>query len=160
MLCLISGIVCTPPYHRHPKCPSPNLRSSILAEFHGQVLRLLLHREASPIIAEAYELYANATERDRLLVDLLGKEVSLFQIPSSVKPESAKEAQSQSRGLKAALQNVDAERKKRVLLALKENLINMCVDTAVSNSFQVILLTVPKLSVASIILIKAPSLTR
>lgn len=105
---------------------SPNLRSSILSEFHGHVLRLLLHREASPIIADAYELYANAAERDRLLIDFLGKEVTLFQATNSNKSsEKGKEAQQPPRGFKAVLDGVDAERRKRILVGLKENLINV-----------------------------------
>jgi pumilio family protein 6 len=100
---------------------SSNLRSSILAEFYGHVLRLLLHREASPIIADAYELYANASERDHLLSDLFGKEVTLFQTPST----SDNKGKHASRGLKAVLEGVDFERRKRTLIALKDNLMSV-----------------------------------
>ena len=40
--------------------------------------RLLLHREASSVIADTFEMYANAYERALLLHNLYGKEVALF----------------------------------------------------------------------------------
>ncbi|KAF8316109.1 ARM repeat-containing protein [Clavulina sp. PMI_390] len=95
----------------------PSLRPSILSEFHDHVMKLLLHREASPIIADAYELYANAPERDRLLLDLFGKEAALFQ-PSTAATSSAQGP----RGLQAVLLGADSERRKRVLSSLKDNL--------------------------------------
>ena len=46
--------------HRHPH------RLLIIIEFRLHVIRLLLRREVSQIIADIYELYANATERSIL----------------------------------------------------------------------------------------------
>ena len=46
-------------------------------------MRLLLHREASSVLADAFELYANAYERSILLKDLYGKEAQLFTVQAS-----------------------------------------------------------------------------
>ena len=43
-------------------------------------MRLLLHREASSVLADAFELYANAYERSILLKDFYGKEAALFTV--------------------------------------------------------------------------------
>ena len=43
---------------------------------------MLLHREASPILADAYDLHASAAERNLLLRDFYGKEVALFDSAS------------------------------------------------------------------------------
>jgi pumilio homology domain family member 6 len=56
----------------------PSLRQSIFLEFRHRILRLLLHREASGILATAFDLYANAYERSLLSRDFYGKEVALF----------------------------------------------------------------------------------
>ncbi|KAG8791851.1 pumilio domain member 6, partial [Ceratobasidium sp. 428] len=77
-------------------------RAAILSEFHSHVIRLLLHREASPIIADAYDLHASAAERNLLLRDFYGKEVALFD-SSAI----------QKAGLRGALENAAPERRKR-----------------------------------------------
>ncbi|KAL5521191.1 hypothetical protein ACEPAG_9114 [Sanghuangporus baumii] len=103
----------------------PKHRLSILLEFRGHAIRLLLHREASSIIADAYELYANAFERALLLYDFYGKEVNLFSSilkKGSIAEASAKEKEMLKKGLKGVLEDADSERKKRVLAAVKENL--------------------------------------
>ncbi|KDQ55462.1 hypothetical protein JAAARDRAFT_71318 [Jaapia argillacea MUCL 33604] len=100
----------------------PNHRPSILLEFQGSVVRLLLHREASSVIADAYELYANAYERSILLRDFYGKEARLFSVTSGsdVDREMAK------KGLKGVLEAaVGAESKKRILGEVKEGLVNI-----------------------------------
>ncbi|KAI6000909.1 armadillo-type protein [Pisolithus albus] len=84
-------------------------RESILSEFHGYVLRLLLHREASGVLADAFELYANAYERSILLRDFYGKRTEADK-------EKAK------RGLRGVLEDLEGDRKKRILSAVKENL--------------------------------------
>ncbi|KZS89078.1 ARM repeat-containing protein, partial [Sistotremastrum niveocremeum HHB9708] len=91
---------------------SPSNRSSILSEFHGHVLRLLLHREASSTVADCYELYANAADRTALVWDLYGKEVALF-------------ATQTKKSLKDLLAEVDEARRKRVLEAVKDNILNI-----------------------------------
>ncbi|TFY74574.1 hypothetical protein EWM64_g9439 [Hericium alpestre] len=100
-------------------CPSHRL--SILLEFRTHVMRLLLHREASRAIADTYELYANAYERAVLLQDLYGKETTLFSVTAG----SDVDKERTRKGLKGILEGVDAERRKRVLGALKENLVTM-----------------------------------
>ncbi|KAH7323362.1 armadillo-type protein [Rhizoctonia solani] len=89
-------------------------RAAILSEFHNHVIRLLLHREASPIIADAYELYASAPERNLLLRDFYGKEVALFDSASI-----------QNGGLRAALEHAAPERRKRILSAVAEALMQI-----------------------------------
>ncbi|KAL5483404.1 PUF6 [Sanghuangporus weigelae] len=103
----------------------PKHRPSILFEFRGHVVRLLLHREASSVIADAYELYANAFERALLLYDFYGKEVNLFSSAlkkGNIAEAGAKEKVMLKKGLKGVLEDADSERKKRVLAAVKENL--------------------------------------
>lgn len=104
-------------------CPAH--RPSILLEFQSSVLRLLLHREASSVLADAFELYANAYERTILLRDFYGKETALFSVSftsgSEVEKDRAK------RGLRGVLEGegMEGERRKRVLAAVRENLVMM-----------------------------------
>ena len=58
----------------------PSQCTSILLGFQPHVLRMLLHKEASSVIADAFELYANAYERMILLREFYAKEVSLFTV--------------------------------------------------------------------------------
>lgn len=99
----------------------PGHRPSILLEFRGSVVRLLLHRESSSVIADAYELYANAYERALLVRDFYGKEVALFSAGASGEPDEKEKAQVK-KGLAGVVEGVDAERRKRILAAVKENL--------------------------------------
>ncbi|EJD45619.1 ARM repeat-containing protein [Auricularia subglabra TFB-10046 SS5] len=92
---------------------SSSHRSSILAEFHKQVVRLLLHREASSVIADAYELWANAYDRALLVRDFYGKEVLLFE-------ENDKDKV--LKGLSDVLSGTDDDKKKRILGGVKEQL--------------------------------------
>ena len=88
----------------------------------------MLHREASSVLADAYELYANAFERALLLYDFYGKEVALFS-PALAKGSSADEQEKAAlkKGLAGILEGADAERRKRVLAAIKENIDLVCV---------------------------------
>ncbi|KAF9527234.1 armadillo-type protein [Crepidotus variabilis] len=97
-------------------CPSH--RSSILLEFQSSVLRMLLHKEASSVLADAFELYANAYERSILLREFYGKEANLFNFTSG--SEADKELG--KKGLSGVLEGADAERRRRILTAVKENL--------------------------------------
>ncbi|KAI6130912.1 armadillo-type protein [Pisolithus croceorrhizus] len=93
-------------------------RESILSEFQGYVLRLLLHREASGVLADAFELHANAYERSILLRDFYGKEVTLFSTNHGTEANREKA----KRGLRGILEDTEGDRKKRILSAVKENL--------------------------------------
>lgn len=86
-------------------------------------MRLLLHREASSVLADAFELYANAYERSILLKDFYGKEATLF----SVTLGSDEEKEKSKKGLKCVLEGADKERRKRMMNAVKENLTTMYV---------------------------------
>ena len=97
-------------------CPSHRL--SVIMEFRSHVIRLLLHREASQIIADIYDLYANATERAILLRDFYGREVALLPLPS--KGEDAKK--DGRGGLSVVLQEASGEQRRRILASLSENL--------------------------------------
>ncbi len=101
----------------------PGHRSSILLEFKSHVIRLLLHREACNVIADSYDLFANAYERSLLLQDFYGKEVALFSTASTKGTAATETEKAQMRkGLAGALEGADAERRKRILVAVKQNL--------------------------------------
>ncbi|KAL4080018.1 armadillo-type protein [Scleroderma yunnanense] len=93
-------------------------RASILSEFQSHVLRLLLHREASGVLADAFELYANAYERSILLRDFYGKEVALFSADQGTEAEREKA----KKGLRGILEGMEGDRRNRTLNAVKENL--------------------------------------
>ncbi|KAF5346526.1 hypothetical protein D9756_010027 [Leucocoprinus leucothites] len=98
-------------------CPAH--RASILQEFQSNILRLLLHREATSVLADAFELYANAYERTFLLRDFYGKDALLFSVTSG----SAEDKERAKKGLAGLLEGANEERKKRTLSAVKENLL-------------------------------------
>ncbi|KAM6495204.1 Armadillo-type fold [Amanita muscaria] len=97
----------------------PTHRASILSEFQSHVLRLLLHREASSVLADAFELYVNAYERSLLLRDFYGKEANLFTVTASTEADKERA----KKGLRGALEGADQERKRRIMNAAKENLL-------------------------------------
>ncbi|KAI0079156.1 puf family RNA-binding protein [Panus rudis PR-1116 ss-1] len=99
----------------------PQHRTSILQEFQGHVRRLLLHREASTVLADAFELYANAYERSILLKDFYGKEAKLFTVTSG----SDEEQEKSKKGLKGLLEGADKDRRRRLLSSVKDNLISI-----------------------------------
>ncbi|GBE84550.1 ARM repeat-containing protein [Sparassis latifolia] len=96
-------------------------RAGILREFQGHILRLVLHRDASRVLADTFELYANAYERALLLRDFYGKEASLFTVTAGTDMEK----ELFKKGLRGILEGVEGERKKRVLSALKDNLVTI-----------------------------------
>ncbi|KIJ15752.1 hypothetical protein PAXINDRAFT_114116 [Paxillus involutus ATCC 200175] len=96
----------------------PTHRASMLQEFQSNVMRLLLHREASGVLADTFELYANAYERTILLQDFYGKETTLF----STRRGTDEEKEIAKKGLRGVLEGLEGERRKRVLASLKENL--------------------------------------
>ncbi|KAG7440558.1 ARM repeat-containing protein [Guyanagaster necrorhizus] len=100
-------------------CPAH--RTSIILEFQSHTLRLLLHREASSVLADAFELYANAYERSLLLRDFYGKEATLFSITSG----STEDKERAKKGLSGVLQGGDTERRKRILTATKTGLMSI-----------------------------------
>lgn len=93
----------------------------MIQEFQGHVRRLLLHREASRVLADTFELYANAYERSLLLRDFYGKEASLFSMTTG----SEADKEHSKKGLKGLLDGAEKERRKRVMTAVKDNLVNM-----------------------------------
>ena len=82
---------------------------------------MLLHREASSVLADAFELHANAYERTILLREFYGKEAALFSLTSG----SDEEKERAKKGLSGVLEGADAERRRRILVAVKDNLITM-----------------------------------
>ncbi|TFK24592.1 puf family RNA-binding protein [Coprinopsis marcescibilis] len=97
-------------------CPSH--RPSILLEFQPHLLRLLLHREATSVLADSFELYCNAYERSILLKEFYGKEATLFTVTLG----SEEEKEKGRKGLAGLLEGADDERKRRILSSVKENL--------------------------------------
>ncbi|KAH8107264.1 ARM repeat-containing protein [Phellopilus nigrolimitatus] len=104
-------------------CPAH--RAALLLEFRGAVVRLLLHREAGAVLADAYELHANAFERALLLHDFYGREAALFAAPALAGGAAARaderEKAQLKKGLAGVLEGADAERRRRILAAVKEN---------------------------------------
>jgi pumilio family protein 6 len=86
-------------------------------------VRLLLHRDASRVLADAFELHANAYERALLLRDFYGKEAALA---SSFTAGSVQDRERTRMGLAGVLEGTD-ERRRRILRAVRENLDAMCV---------------------------------
>ena len=82
-----------------------------------------MHREASGVLADTFELYAKAYERSILLRDFYGKEAALFTLTAG----SDEEKEKSKKGLKGVLEGADKERRKRVMNSVKENLTNMYV---------------------------------
>ena len=109
----------------------PLHRASILQEFHGSILKLLLHREASTVLADSFELYANAYERSLLLREFYGKEATLLSLTAG----SDEEKERSKKGLKGLIEGTDTERRKRIMNAVKENLVTMCAKFLASNVF-------------------------
>ncbi|KAI0251069.1 ARM repeat-containing protein [Lactifluus subvellereus] len=93
-------------------------RLPMIMEFRSRVIRLLLHREASQIIADIYELYANATERSILLRDFYGREAALLPLPQK-DDDATKDVRG---GLPVVLQGAYEEQRRRILTSLRENL--------------------------------------
>jgi pumilio family protein 6 len=83
---------------------------------------MLLHREASGVLADAFELHANAYERSLLLRDFYGKEAQLFSVTSGTEDKELAK-----RGLQGILAGIDPERRRRLMTAVKDNLVNMFV---------------------------------
>lgn len=77
-------------------------------------------------MADAYELYANAAQRALLLRDFYGKEVALFE-PKVDGPSR----------LENVLEGATEEKRKRILGALKENLVLMYVLGPSAREFDV-----------------------
>lgn len=100
-------------------CPAH--RVSILLEFQSHVLKLLLHREASSVLADTFELYANAYERSILLWDFYGKEAELF----STCQGKAQDIETAKKGLRGLLDGIEGDRRRRLLAALKESLTTL-----------------------------------
>lgn len=73
------------------------------------------------MLADAFELYANAYERSILLRDFYGKEVTLF----STNHRTEADREKAKRGLRGVLEDTEGDRKKRILSAVKENLTTM-----------------------------------
>ena len=84
---------------------------------------MLLHRESSSVLADAFELYANAYERSILLREFYGKEASLFTMTTGTEEEKERA----KKGLTGILEGSDNERRKRIMNAVKENLTTMWV---------------------------------
>ncbi|KAH9855555.1 ARM repeat-containing protein [Lenzites betulinus] len=99
----------------------PAYRAEILREFQGHVMRMLLHREATSVLADAFELYANAYERSILLRDFYGKEASLFTVTAGSEEEKERSKQ----GLRGLMVGLEGDRRRRVMNSLKDNLVTI-----------------------------------
>ena len=74
------------------------------------------------MIADSYELYANAYERHVLLRDFYGKEATLFVPKVSTSSTGTTEVASDKYGLRGIIKSANTEQMKRTLNAVKENL--------------------------------------
>ncbi|KAJ7713153.1 armadillo-type protein [Mycena metata] len=93
----------------------PTHRPSILMEFQGHIPRLLLHREASSVLADTFELYTNAYERTLLLRDFY----CAFTVTSGTNDDKERHR---------------PDRRKRVLASMKEALFNNSDKGAVTHA--------------------------
>ena len=73
------------------------------------------------MLADAFELHANAYERSILLRDFYGKEATLFSSGQGTEAEREKAKE----GLRGLLEGIERDRRKRILNAVKENLATM-----------------------------------
>ena len=94
-------------------------------EFRSHVPRLLLHREASQVIADIYELHSNSAERAILLRDFYGREAALLPLTLSSE-DATKDVRG---GLPVVLQGSSEEQRRRILTSLRENLDLMSVHS-------------------------------
>jgi len=85
-------------------------------------LRLLLHREASSVIADTFELHAGTYERSLLVREFYGKEAALF---SSSVVGSEEDKDKAKRGLQGVLEGASSDQQMRILNATKENIMTM-----------------------------------
>ena len=82
---------------------------------------MLLHKDASSVLADAFEIYANAYERAILLREFYGKEASLFTVTYG----SEEDKERAKKGLAGVLEGADTERRRRILGSVRDNLITM-----------------------------------
>jgi pumilio homology domain family member 6 len=75
------------------------------------------------VLADAFELYANATERALLLRDFYGPEARLGSFTAGSKEDVEKTR----KGLPGLLEGADPERRRRILNSVQENLLSMWV---------------------------------
>ena len=83
------------------------------------------------MLADAFELYANAYERSLLLKDFYGKEATL----GSVTVGSDEDKERSKKGLKGLLEGADKERQKRLMSAVRENLMSMYVYSSAQHGY-------------------------
>jgi len=96
-----------------------------MAEFEGNVVRMVRHAEAGKVVADAFEIWAGEWERAVLVREFFGKEVVMFGLGGGGGFQGGKEKA--KNGLKGLLENLDLEKRKRILGSAKENLLTMCV---------------------------------
>ncbi len=94
-------------------------------EFRSHVPRLVLHREASQVIADIYELHTNSAERAILLRDFYGREAALLPLTLSSE-DPTKDVRG---GLPVVLQGASEDQRRRILASLRENLDLMSVHS-------------------------------
>jgi pumilio family protein 6 len=90
----------------------------MIMEFRSHVPRLLLHREASQVIADIYELHSNSAGRAILLRDFYGREAALLPLTLSSE-DTTKDVRG---GLPVVLQGASEDQRRRILASLRENL--------------------------------------
>jgi pumilio family protein 6 len=98
----------------------------MIMEFRSHVPRLLLHREASQVIADIYELHSNSAGRAILLRDFYGREAALLPLTLSSE-DTTKDVRG---GLPVVLQGASEDQRRRILTSLRENLDLMSVRSS------------------------------
>lgn len=107
-----------------------------MAEFEGNVVRMVRHGEAGKVVADAFEVWAGEWERAVLVREFFGKEVMMFGLGGrgfGFKEEGEKEKA--KKGLKGLLEGLDLEKRKRILASTKENLLTMYVCSSLLSFF-------------------------
>ena len=79
----LGGLPCSvsSPFSPLSLSPStPSQRYSVIKSFHGQVCRLVRHKEAADVLETAYNDYATALQRSELLLEFCGPEYAHFKV--------------------------------------------------------------------------------
>lgn len=97
-----------------PSFYSPKQRDQVLSEFRTHVRKLIRHKDASTVVETFYAQYSNATQRNELLAEFYGPEMTLFNRGGGAKT------------LEGLLESLP-EKKDSVLKFMSETLIG-CTD--------------------------------
>jgi len=92
---------------------------------------LVRHKEAGKVLADAFEIYAGECEKAVMVREFFGKEVMVLlggRFASGSITATEEEREKAKMGLRGILLDIpDLERRKKILVSTKDNLITMSV---------------------------------